>query len=350
MSFGNFINVAILFVTIAIPLADLAPKPDKYGHTSVEIGCGSGAPDAGGNVPHVALWDANGNRMGQYHPKRKDKIEAGKSASLDIKSTQSKDSTAQPEYIMLSMNDNDGICVNYIYVSAYGAQWAWYGDLGAKCGADWYNSNHIIGDGTYTPKCVWIDKDHSYGMKAQGLSLHMPDFSSTNAKVQQYNDMPDTLCKSTPRMKMWGEIWPDSLIPTFQPPLKYTDAGADDNPQRVIDKTKRSDRETPRRVKRGNSNNRPGHLVVSAMDGHSAKELCQSENSLGADFVSTTEGVYCDMTTKEQWFLCSDKITTGCFDLNTKTIRGSTPGLHTRDEATGRVIPEKSYKTVDHWK
>ncbi|MCJ1367919.1 hypothetical protein MMC16_007055 [Acarospora aff. strigata] len=352
MVLANFLNAAALLATIAVPLADLAKKTTKEGLVNIQIGVGSGGDATGGNVPHVALWDEKGSRIGQHHPKSKERIEAGQTASFSIASyqTKPKDSTAQPEYIMLSMNDNDAICVTFIYVSDNRAQWAWYGDLGWKCGADWYPSNQKVGSGTYTPKCVWIDKNHSKGIRSQGLSLHMPDFSSTEAMFQQYIDNPDTLCKSTPRMKMWGEIWPDSSIPTFQPPLKYTATGADEDPHRVIDKTKRQDPKAFRQPKRENSNNRPGHLVLSNIEGHSAKELCESETSLGADFVSTAEGVYCDMTAKQQWPLCSDSITTSCFDLNRKTMRGGNRVLQTRDKATGRIVPDKSYKTVDHWK
>lgn len=112
--------------------------------------------------------------------------------------------------------------------------------------------------------------------------------------------------------------------------MKYTNNGA---PYRVIDKAIL--------VVRENSNNRPGHLVMSDTSGHSGDELCQSESSLGADSISIAEAVYCDMTAKEQQSLCPDRITTSCFDSTTKTKLGGTSSLQARVEATGRVTPEK---------
>lgn len=40
-------------------------------------------------------------------------------------------------------------------------------------------------------------------------------------------------------------------------------------------------------------------LVVSEMQGHSAIEVCNSQSSLGPDFVSLTEMMFCDMSEKK---------------------------------------------------
>ncbi len=43
------------------------------------------------------------------------------------------------------------------------------------------------------------------------------------------------------------------------------------------------------------------HVVVRDLDAHSALELCESHSSVGPDFVSAKEGVYCDMCTHGIW-------------------------------------------------
>jgi hypothetical protein len=164
----------------------------------------------------------------------------------------------QPEYISVVMKETDAICISYIFVSGNGAQWVWYGDLGWTCGADWYHNYFMVGGGTYAPRCVWIDQDHPNGLRFQGLSLHMPDFQSTDDRITEYNNNPDTLCKSSPRMKFWPSIVPDTVIPFFNPVLEYTDGGADLDPSAVIDQSKRSSVISSRPFKRDNGNNRPG--------------------------------------------------------------------------------------------
>jgi hypothetical protein len=113
--------------------------------------------------------------------------------------------------------------------------------------------------------------------------MHMPDFASKPNPVTQYNEIQDSLCKSTPGFKMWEEILPDSSVSHFSPPLNYTDGGADVDPQKVIDKQSRRDTERSRyqRVER-RSNNRLGHLAVSHHEEHSTKELCGKRDVHGS--------------------------------------------------------------------
>ncbi|KAH9207294.1 hypothetical protein DL95DRAFT_234348, partial [Leptodontidium sp. 2 PMI_412] len=277
--------------------------------------------NTGGSIPHLAFWDINGHRIGQYKGDEDGHINQNMEHKGSIQNYQTvpKGEARQPEYVMISTQEKDAICISYVYASGNGAQWAWYGDIGFNCGADWFLSNFKVGSGTYSPKCVWIDHDHTNNLRYQGFSLHMPDFSSTDDRVTQFTNNPDTLCKSSPRMKFWENITPNGLIPFFKPPLKYTDGGADANPARVIDKVKRSIGSS-RHFSRNNGNNKPGRLIVSSMATHSAKELCESGTSVGPDFVSTTERVFCDMSEKEWWYLCSPDVLTGCFDLKTEKM------------------------------
>lgn len=61
-------------------------------------------------------------------------------------------------------------------------------------------------------------------------------------------------------------------------------------------------------------------LVQSNIPEHSAIDLCGSETSVGPDFVSTVEGVMCDMGTKQHMPLCAIGVLGRCFDLKTTSV------------------------------
>jgi hypothetical protein len=228
---ANFlINAGSIIASIAIPLAQLATE-EQGTTTSFQIGIGGAVGNypgfnADGSVPHVAFWDVNGGRIGQYTGNANGHLINQNlfwSQSISNDQTVPKGSPAQPEYISVVAEESDAICISYIYASGNGAQYAWYGDMGWTCGSDWHYSNFTVGDGHYQPKCVWIDSDHSNGLRFQGMSLYFPDFTASQTGQQdKYNSNLDTLCNSDPRMKFWPSIVPDTEIPNFTPPLYTT--------------------------------------------------------------------------------------------------------------------------------
>ncbi|KAB8336851.1 hypothetical protein FH972_021159 [Carpinus fangiana] len=349
MSFlaNAFFLVGSVFITELLAV----DKHEKEANTNtyVTIHIGQGAESEGGNVPHVALWDFNGVRVGQYHPRSKDKIPDEGMVELVIPNSQTpiESKQVQAPYIMLSMNDDNAICINYITITTNGAQWTWTGDIGYQCGMDYYPSTLEVGSGVHTPKCVWIDKNHSGDLHFQGLSMHMPDFSQSQGMTDEFNADPGMLCDNPARFKAWPEIWPDYGTPKFLPPLQYTPEGADADPSRIKPQRKRkrdSSRKLVARTPLSSSNPKPSHLVVSSHDSHSAHELCANERSFGPDFVSTAEGIFCDMSEKKAWPLCSSSIKSDCFDLEAQSLRHS--GLHRR----GELLPAlKTYNTTSFW-
>jgi hypothetical protein len=54
---------------------------------------------------------------------------------------------------------------------------------------------------------------------------------------------------------------------------------------------------------------------------HNSTALCSDPLSYGPDFVSFHEGVYCDMTTRSTWPLCSASIGYECYDWETHTLK-----------------------------
>lgn len=239
-----------------------------------------------------------------------------------------------------------------------------------SCDSDWYYSNATLGNSNYQSKCAWIDKDKTNGIIPQGLSLHMRDFSSDQGLANEYQQNIDTLCKVSQRMTFWPEIVPDADLTApgyiFSPPLTYIQTqdetlGADIDGKKLINRKtklypdgalKRSEkyRKDARVLQKRNL--APEHLVISHSENHSAKMLCEHPTSLGMDFVSVQESIYCDMESREWWYLCSPALLEGCFDFDKKKMRGNAPGHHgldARDRMTGRDIPAKDYTTVEMW-
>ena len=116
-------------------------------------------------------------------------------------------------------------------------------------------------------------------------------------------------------------------------------------------------------------------LIVTALEYHSAVDLCDSPYSLGPDMVSTLEGMFCDMSEKRLWPVCTADTASYCFDMNSQTVRGSNVGglkdpatplwsNSTINSSTSRLaaslsaggsgttnpaVPVKSYSAVDSW-
>ena len=100
------------------------------------------------------------------------------------------------------------------------------------------------------------------------------------------------------------------------------------------------------------SRRRKAELVVSHHKGQSAMELCNSHRSRGPDFVSVSEGKYCDMTNKILYPLCSDGVKRDCFSVDQdsqrmkkgRQSRGKGQRVHSRYDkvvnwGTKRLLP-----------
>lgn len=233
-------------------------------------------------------------------------------------------------------------------------------------------SNATLGSSNYQSRCAWVDKDHSNNIRAQGLSLHMRDFGNDKGMASEWQNNTDTLCKVQQRMTFWYTIYGDSdLFPReiFKPALTYVQSGdqmgADADPKKLINKKKElfpdDGNEIPgmkrdklsrkgRLGRRDNRNPQPGHLVISNSDQHSAKHLCEHPSSLGPDFVSVPEGIFCDMEHGHWYNLCANHPTLPCFDMDTQTLKGN-------NTANGTIIGVRElqaraklpYHTTERW-
>ncbi|KAJ0413161.1 hypothetical protein BJY00DRAFT_320069 [Aspergillus carlsbadensis] len=344
--------------------------PDKQIYVSLLNG---DAPSGDGSIPHIALWDEGGSRIGQYHGSANGHLGKEQTKTITINPTQNGNHQATPHYLLLSMEERDAICLSVITVAGNSVQWIWTGDMGYTCGAQWYHSGSRFGSSNKEVKCVWFDKDHTNHARAEGLSLHLPSFATDEALVHQYSANDARLCRVIQRMTFHESITSDSLVATFQPPLKYTSDGAVIHPDRYINRYTRAYNDRDNRweenhrkpatkpkqkpddhkrshvrdwdlPRRGNStsttsttstvpsirgkNSQPDRLVISKAPGHSARELCEHPNSLGPDF----------------------SITEGCFDLDTRRMRHS-EDTSEDSRMVGNVgtVRVKEYKKYDEW-
>lgn len=376
------------FILPGIP-QKIAPPPDgrKIDTTpqtwvTVAIGNERKLKEAGGRPPSVALWDDNGNRIGRFeaeHENPKVKIKQDSQMTLIVRHTENGKKDADTGYVMLSQG-TDAICITMVQVSNGQTTTAWYGDVGHLCGMTWYHSLRQIGNQMLRSKCVWLDMKLGGKKNARAMSFHLKDFVPSHDKMRLYEKDTKYICGSTPRFKYWTNMEPGSEIPVFDPPLQYHPdskdsrmEGRDKDPDRALDKEGQYDRHVPvykrpklrsasieafkeRTYRRNNrpevdqlskrrgDNMDPDHIVVTEIEGQTAREICEHPNSVGYDIASYVDMKYCDLSERKLYDFCSGDITHNCYDANSTTVIGA---INARGEESA---PRKSYKTRSHWK
>lgn len=365
---GFILNAAGLLVPLGLSASMAKEVPKEF--SSVQIITGSGGDSPGGAVPHVALWDDDGKRIGQKHPGKHKKIGEGNQKTFYVSHDENGEKQADPYYVMLSNPSHDAICIAAITVANQKISATFYGDTGVMCGQSWYYSENRIGSNFQKPKCVWLDGDHTNGLNAKAMSFHVNDMAPAADKLAEYDENRATICQSTPRFSIWGNLEPDGIIPFFKPKLEYEEdsqnngEGADKDPQRVTDKKDQYDksvymhqgerlkakaRTSPRRRANANgSNHDTTVLVITDHEEDDIRYLCEHPNSYGFDIVSPGQGLFCDMEHKQLYNVCNDQLNDNCFDMETNKIVPKS-GLDARDELITSV-PHKAYKAHRHWK
>ena len=369
---------------IGVLPAILSPPGHNIG---VRIYSGLGASSAtgtGGDAPTVALWNSIGDFLGSSG-ETDQVVGNGNYLDMPVKTT----SQTLAEYMAVASYRSDDVCIASIAVTMpNGYSFAMFGDVPSACGAPWYHSNKILGQNNYKPRCVWITseptKDHPY----QGFGIHLPDFVATDERSAQYDSNRASMCHAQPRFSMYTKIDEGDTIPIFFPPLlqefktlvdSHPDkvptapmvqakpitglvapitgrplgssvAGVATGPSSAINgkviQPQSSSRHRLRRQTIGSSWMQK-HLVVSSDPEHAATMLCESATSSGPDFISVSEGLFCDMEEKALWPLCSSAdMTTSCFDMRSNTLLLPTASSESKRQATGG---SKVYETVTQW-
>lgn len=243
-------GLAITAIDIGVFLQSLGGQPDPLKQTQITVITGS-APNGGGSVPDIYVKGPYGFHLAHdadtsLH--KNEHLDGSQARTFIIDNDVGIDlqvQTHQPQYVSLVMTQGDAICVSAIIANGNSATYTWTGDMGQKCGAEWYESNFAFGNSNVPPKCVWLDADHTNGIVASAVSIHMTDF--TGALLGQYqernsqgDDIGDArLCKNSARMTFHRD-WKYGDWKVFEQPLRFNESGAFEEPDLGIDRNERA--------------------------------------------------------------------------------------------------------------
>ncbi|VBB76675.1 Putative protein of unknown function [Podospora comata] len=317
---------------------------------STGLASSGGLENPEGGVYKVHVFNQNQERIGWSNGKF---ISNG--GFVDIKVDQG--SNRQQAAFATIEATADGICIPYMSATWVDEQkYGWVGDIGSYCGQKWYYSNYWVRPPVFLhlsatnhfltmlsteqvantqPRCTWVDRDHSHGVKAGMIMVHWPSFH-TNDNWVSGDPNPRSKCgyPGFRAYKNWGdaevtEWWKRDDTNTTTPaeitiddgvfdPNNFdgskwveTDYTSGDSSSVVIAGRQIIKKRTVRKL--------DPRLVISNSPFHKASELCESETSFGPDFVSLVEGMYCNMETSELLPLCTEGLQRGCFHLEQKT-------------------------------
>ena len=376
---GTVILAALDIGFSAAPIFEklLAPPADSL-HT-VRITLGSNATlDAslGGNVPGVALWDQFGRSIGGTKSLGK----KGKQGTFRDISVEAHPDVGNitPAYLSIVAGGVDAVCISTVTVTAAdGSKFTWGGDVAKACGETaFFISNNPAGP-SYTPHCIFIDRDGSTGIKHQGIGIHLDDFLADDAQVKAYGENHDLMCKSGPRFRMYEKLDITDPILVFDPPLEKNADRTDLDPARIIGAPGVLAEKPKFMRKRGtlgldtpwydtNSSTSAaalseqraivdepiwkwkGQVVVTHMKSHSAEALCREKMSWGPDVAAVHEGKFCSMKDKILYDICSEESSSCCFDVEQKQMRSCT-GKILGGVATVADAADAVYDNIQEW-
>ncbi|KAF6229672.1 hypothetical protein HO173_011318 [Letharia columbiana] len=280
---------------------------------------------AAGEAPLINAFNENQNWCGSSSDDDHQYITSGSFKDMTIWQSRHGGGPGEQATALQIIPTTNELCIAYIAQTwADGTHRGWTGDMGRGCDRDWYYSNIIVGD-DHKPTCTWIDHDHSHGITTAALQIHMQDFTNLTS---DYNHDPRSYC-----------TWPTMLFRADAPGYKWTttgqrtrvqkpksiefwdDADASRSAERPEnDGVGRNGRRRNGRLARRSGSAAFSHLIASPHGGHSARELCASARSHGPDFLSFSEGIFCDMDAKVHWPLCDGATRDGCYHWDTHSL------------------------------
>jgi hypothetical protein len=185
---------------------------------------------------------------------------------------------------------------------------------------------------------MWLNTvPNDAGTLATEMTIHMPEFG----KAGSVNDFtlpedPSSLCGEPalqitnyevanlyPSSSAGNLVRPFGFLKSFVALLGTMTAYSSSQPVPVVSSLP----------------NFEGRIVASHHSEHNATKLCASPSSLGPDFVSFHEGIYCDMLHRTTWPLCRSGVDKGCFDWDSRSVIDGT--------AKKRAL---HYVSVTEWK
>jgi hypothetical protein len=378
----NIVSGVFGAIGLAAFATSFVPKPPTaITQVTIAVGQGNTTTDVdslSGDHPAISVFAIDGRLIGSDGGNAKKTWPTGSINSVPIKNNNCCQNV-QAEYVAIYAIGTDAICISAVGLKNPNSDdsYGWFADVGVNCGMQHHWSETTVGStentANYRPDCVWISATGSNnGIVTAGFSFHIIDFSMvTPALASEYNKSYSLACDAPPRFSAWTSIDAAVAPPIFNPFLVYNTDGSDADPTAVLDSAnwedlndyghlqnanglgqlavppvRMSSPDPPSRkrsnspvVKRASIFN--ATLISSPYPEHSAQQLCDSPNSYGPDVVSETEGLFCDMETKQVWPVCTQASQTGCFDTEAYTLRGSS--------AKRAEVPEKKYTQINKW-
>ena len=232
----------------------------------------------------------------------------------------------QGVYSVFSAND-DAICIAWVTTTwseeRGGNKYGVSGDFGRECGGTWYASGMYPSDQSdYQPDCFWIDGNGD--QPKTGFQVRWPAYSGT--ELDDQNTDPQQFCNG---IEFGLRDEPDPNTVTYP---------VDGKKARAESKSKKHAARAAAGLRRRNPW-MASELVVSDSKSHSAQRLCESESSMGPDFVHEDEGLFCEMGTKTLYKFCTEDNKTSCFDTDSHTLVG-----------TNQRAASKPYSRVRDWR
>lgn len=293
--------------------------------------------------------------------------------------------SAQAWQLTLTSGGSNAVCVQFVELAWQNSVISGFdGSWGKTCGQDWYFSESTWGmtsdNKAYRPECFWMDKG-STSSKQHPLEEMWADMEAviSGASVSGSNSSTATYCNQ--QIMKFSSSTVDKKSNQVPAGLNKDATGSDAPPS----KRSRIERYLPRAAPSampqpysngtstnitipasgngtfisanmtipaaGNgtfisANGTQTQLVVSDIESHSAKELCTHPRSRGPDFVSKMENLFCDMTSRKTYPLCTDTQAKDCFSIDTagkKMMKRGEDGTSAADQV------HRDYHFVQHW-
>lgn len=266
-----------------------------------------------GRCPDVRLWDDSERFLGitNIDPQVRD----GNYCSQTVDQG---NNNAGSAWGLMTAND-DAICMAYVLNKwPDGQSYGWTGGFGRSCHHSWYPSS-VAMDGKYTD-CVWMSNNGA-ATDVTAIQIHFPDFETNDNNDKDHPEYSDasSYCGTT------SVVFDTDNDPNY---LVYKRDG-----DAVLNLTSSISGYKPQT---GNLLF-DTRLVKSSIPSHSAIDVCESGTSVGPDFVSTVEGVMCDIHMP----LCAVGVLGKCFDLSTTSVL--LDGLFSTVEAVWK------YSRIEEW-
>ncbi|KAG9513391.1 hypothetical protein KCU93_g10075, partial [Aureobasidium melanogenum] len=288
------------------PTADQDSLDNGYRYNGNDSNSGS-LTNAAGRCPDIRLWDDAENFLGITNDDSY--IQGGNYAQKEVNHGSN---NADSAYGVFTAND-DAICMAYILKKwPDGQSYGWTGGFGRVCGHSWYPSSVSLG-GHYT-NCVWLSNNGA-ATDVTAIQVHFLDFEDNDLN-RQYHGVganAGSYCQ-IPSLAFDKDNDPGYIL--YKRGDNKTTTSLITSVADTVSDTISS---AVKQLRTGNLlSDTP--LVQSNIPEHSAIDLCESKTSVGPDFVSTVEGVMCDMGTKQHMPLCAIGVLGRCFDLKTTSV------------------------------